>query len=382
MQNIYFIGLSGSGKSTVGRILADRLDRPFIDLDAWIEQECGQSIAAIFSEHGEDYFRECESRIFARVVQAHSNAVIATGGGIVTRPENRVLLREHGLCIYLLAEPETALDRLQAQHVVTAAHGDEPAIRPLLTGSDPLAALRDLHETRKVWYEEAAITCSTQNKSAERVAQEIIAKLITSGQIAHEDTSSRLVRSVNIGDEYDIIVDWGGLGRLGQELNRLHIPKRVFLFTDQHVGSLYASSVMHTLVAAGFEPELYTIAAGEASKSPQQLQAIYDWLIERHAERREAIIALGGGVVGDLVGFAAATYLRGVPLIQIPTSLLAQVDAAIGGKTGINHHKGKNLIGAFYHPRLVLVDPAATADITRQGTYRGMGRSGKVWYDT
>src|SRR5438270_1192186 len=116
--------------------------------------------------------------------------------------------------------------------------------------------------------------------------------------------------------------------------------------------------IMGTLSSAGFEPQLYTVPAGEVSKSQEQLSALYDWLIKQRAERGEAIIALGGGVVGDLVGYAAATYLRGVPLIQVPTSLLAQVDAAIGGKTGINHPKGKNLIGAFYHPRLVLVDPA------------------------
>ena len=115
---------------------------------------------------------------------------------------------------------------------------------------------------------------------------------------------------------------------------------------------------MQSLEKAGFEPFIYTVPAGEASKSQEQVTAIYEWLIGHRAERREALIALGGGMIGDLVGYVAATYLRGVPLVQVPTSLLAQVDAAIGGKTGINHLKGKNLIGAFYHPRLVLADPA------------------------
>ena len=115
---------------------------------------------------------------------------------------------------------------------------------------------------------------------------------------------------------------------------------------------------MGTLSYFGFDPQLYTVPGGEASKSQNQVNAIYDWLIEQYAERNEAIIALGGGMIGDLAGYVAATYLRGVPLVQVPTSLLAQVDAAIGGKTGINHPKGKNLIGAFYSPRFVLVDPA------------------------
>ncbi|GHO91701.1 3-dehydroquinate synthase [Reticulibacter mediterranei] len=167
-----------------------------------------------------------------------------------------------------------------------------------------------------------------------------------------------IVRHVHAGEGYDAVVDWGGLGHLPQYLTQLGLPPRVFLFTDSNLQKLYASTIIAKLTQAGFEPQLYVVPAGEASKSQQQLSAIYDWLLEQKAERREAIIAFGGGVVGDMVGYAAATYLRGVPLIQVPTSLLAQVDAAIGGKTGINHPQGKNLIGAFYHPRLVLADPA------------------------
>src|SRR5579875_508236 len=169
-----------------------------------------------------------------------------------------------------------------------------------------------------------------------------------------------LIRHIRIGQGgYDAVVDWGGIGRIAHHLKQLRLPPRVFLVTDSNIQPLYAPQVLQDLAQAGFEPHLYVVPAGEKSKSQEQLGAIYDWLIERRAERREAIIALGGGVVGDLVGYAAATYLRGVPLVQVPTSLLAQVDSAIGGKTGINHVRGKNLIGAFYHPRLVLADPAA-----------------------
>src|SRR5690242_16102949 len=171
------------------------------------------------------------------------------------------------------------------------------------------------------------------------------------------------VRHVHIsgygGKGYDVVVDWGGVGRLARYLTELHVPQRIFLITDGNIHRLYAPALLQQLSRAGFESHLYVVPAGEASKSQQQLNMLYDWLLEHHAERRETIVALGGGVVGDLAGYAAATYLRGVPLVQVPTSLLAQVDAAIGGKTGINHPKGKNLIGAFYHPRLVLVDPAS-----------------------
>lgn len=185
--------------------------------------------------------------------------------------------------------------------------------------------------------------------------QEHIATQIGRGELVDGEP---LIQHVHVGNGYDVVVEWGGLGRLARYLEQLHLPPRIFLITDSNLQRLYAPSLLPGLTSAGYEPHLYTIPAGEASKAQEQLHAIYDWLLEQRAERREAIVALGGGVVGDLAGFAAATYLRGVPLVQVPTSLLAQVDAAIGGKTGINHPRGKNLIGAFYHPRLVLADPA------------------------
>ncbi len=172
------------------------------------------------------------------------------------------------------------------------------------------------------------------------------------------DTVTPIVRHIKTGDGYDAVVDWGGLRRLGHYLKQLRIPARIFLFMDSNLEKLYAATLIQSLRQSGFEPHLYVVPAGESSKSLSQLSAIYDWLLEQQAERREAIIAFGGGVVGDLVGYAAASYLRGVPLIQVPTSLLAQVDSSIGGKTGVNHPQGKNLIGAFYSPRLVLADPA------------------------
>lgn len=179
------------------------------------------------------------------------------------------------------------------------------------------------------------------------------------------------MRHVQVGEGYDAVVDWDGIGRLTDYLKQLHLPSRLFLITDSNLYDLYALGIAQNLSAAGFEPTIYSIPAGETSKSQQQVNAIYDWLIEHHAERREALIALGGGVVGDLVGYVAATYLRGVPFVQVPTSLLAQVDAAIGGKTGINHPKGKNLIGAFYHPRLVLADPSTLLTLPARSRTEG-----------
>ena len=368
MHNIFLIGLPGSGKSTIGRILAQRLNKPFFDIDVLIERECGEHISTIFEHYGEQYFRSCESRLLAQVVQSEENAVVATGGGVITKAENRSLIRSRGVSVYLMVDPQTALDRLNRQHHEKQAQGEVPEIRPLLIGSDPLKSLRTLLQDRSIWYEDAHFTCSTLNKSTQQVAQEIIAMFISSGELVGEPPILDVQR-IHVDKGYNAVVEWGGLGRLPLHLKKLNLPPRVFLITDSHIHKLYASMIVGTLSSAGFEPQLYTVPAGEVSKSQEQLSALYDWLIKQRAERGEAIIALGGGMVGDVVGYAAATYLRGVPLVQVPTSLLAQVDSAIGGKTGINHVMGKNLIGTFYHPRLVLVDPATLLTLpTRERT--------------
>ncbi len=366
MRHVFLIGLSGSGKSTVGRLLAQQLGMSLLDVDALIEEEYGERIPAIFAQHGEEYFRDCESHILTSIAQQTEGAIVATGGGIVVRPVNRAMMAERGMRVFLQVPPHVALERLQVQQAAALVQGAVPETRPLLAGSDPLATLQSLSAARGPWYEDVDLICLTGEKSAAQVVREIIAMLIGSGELEHV---APIVRHVHVGDGYDAVVDWGGLGRLPQYLSQLGLPPRVFLFTDSNLQKLYASTLMENLTQAGFEPHLYIIPAGEASKSQLQLNAIYDWLIDQHAERREALIALGGGVVGDMVGYAAASYLRGVPLVQVPTSLLAQVDAAIGGKTGINHAKGKNLIGAFYHPRLVLADPATLLTLpTRERT--------------
>ncbi len=177
MRHIFLTGLSGSGKSTIGRILARRLGKPLLDVDALIEKEYGECIPAIFTRHGEEYFRSLESRILLQSVQEAEGAIVATGGGIVIRPENRVLMAKCGVRIFLQVEPQVAWQRLWAQYEAQQSQEDTTILRPLVAGPDPLATLQGLLNARLAWYNEAELACSTQGKSAEQVAAEIASEL-------------------------------------------------------------------------------------------------------------------------------------------------------------------------------------------------------------
>jgi 3-dehydroquinate synthase len=150
-------------------------------------------------------------------------------------------------------------------------------------------------------------------------------------------------------------------------------PGRAALIADANVALLYCDRVLRSLATAGFEPTIIEFPAGEASKSIGVLSTLYDRLVEAHLERSSTIFALGGGVTGDLAGFAAATFLRGIALIQLPTTLTAQVDSALGGKTGINHPAAKNLIGAFYQPRMIVADVATLYSLPDREFREGLG---------
>jgi 3-dehydroquinate synthase len=166
----------------------------------------------------------------------------------------------------------------------------------------------------------------------------------------------RVVRVPLAGRSYPIYIGRSLLTRLGILCARERLGQRCALITDTHVAPLYAEPALNSLAAAGFDPILVSVAAGETAKSLLSAQTCYDKLASHRLERNSFVVALGGGVVGDLAGFVAATYLRGISFVQVPTTLLAQVDSSVGGKVGVNLKAGKNLVGAFYQPRFVLCD--------------------------
>jgi len=174
------------------------------------------------------------------------------------------------------------------------------------------------------------------------------------------------VRTVRVplgSRSYDIKIAPGLISKLGEGCARLKLGQRCAILTDTNVGRAYAKPAYNSLVRAGFEPSLVIVPAGETAKSLKSVQSCYDRLASHRLERKSFIVALGGGVVGDLAGFIAATYLRGIPFVQVPTTLLAQVDSSVGGKVGVNLKAGKNLVGAFHQPRFVLCDLEALATL-------------------
>lgn len=335
-------GLSGSGKNSVGKALAHLLKRPFLDTDAEIETMTGRSIVDVFAKEGQERFRDLEERAIARVLN-EGNAVIALGGGAILRASNRARLAR-ARTVWLRASVATLVSRL--------TQNQEAASRPLLAG-DLESRLTEMVRERQVWYQRAEFQIDTDALSADAIAAHIARVAVDAPERAGKTlviASSSRTYSLNTGQ--------GILVELPELLYALNLPRRLWVVSDDQVLAALGDQLTTHLANHGLQVETFAIPAGEASKTIGHAIQVWDWLAQRGAERSEAIVAFGGGVVGDLAGFVAATYLRGVPLIQVPTSLLAQVDSSIGGKTAVDHGLGKNLIGAFYPAHLVLVDTA------------------------
>ena len=181
-------------------------------------------------------------------------------------------------------------------------------------------------------------------------------------------------------DSYTISIDAGALASLPALLRQNNAGKKIVMITDNKVNKLYGEDLAKRLIAGGYAVHTFSFPSGERHKSARTLSRIYDWMLTRHFSRDVTVITLGGGVVGDLGGYAAATYLRGVHFIQIPTTLLAQVDSSVGGKVGINHKLGKNVIGAFYQPKAVIIDPLTLRTLPQREITCGLAESVKYGF--
>jgi 3-dehydroquinate synthase len=383
LTHITIIGFMGSGKSTVARLIAETLGWEAVDSDDLVENEAGKAIAAIFDEEGELAFRLREARVF-QTLKDRYRVVVAAGGASSILPQTRRAIADAGLVIHLEASPEAIVERLHAQQDATE--------RPMLAGAIPVERVRRLWSQRAGLYSLADFTVHTDSLSPEEVATEVVRlyqlygerTLARDGRVAalsatpsslppvtNAPGAATIVRTAS--GEYPAYASWGALDHLGDYVKRATGSKRAFLISDSNVLSLWGEPALSSLRTAGIEASSLALQPGDATKSIDSAATVYDWLASQRAERRDAIVALGGGMTGDFAGFVAGTYLRGMPVVQVPTSLLAMVDASIGGKTAVNLTAAKNLVGLFYQPKAVVADVATLKTLPPRELVEGFG---------
>ena len=389
---IVLVGLMGCGKSSIGKRLASRLGLPFVDADEEIEKAAAKSINDIFSEYGEAYFREGERKVIARLLN-NGAQVLATGGGAYMHPDTRQRVRETAISIWLRAELPVLMRRVLKRDT-----------RPLLRSGNPEATMKKLIETRYPTYAEADVMVESRDEPHDIIVSEILHRLIelpnpvpapvpvavpASGPPAAgaaaprpKDNAPHMTHpssppsppashppvpraaaapqrtvGVSLGTRsYDVLIGSGLLPHSADLIAARLGPVKCGIVTDENVARHHLAALEASMKAAGMHAGSIILKPGEATKSFRELGPLCERLLELGLERGDVVVPFGGGVIGDLAGFAAGILRRGVRFVQIPTSLLAQVDSSVGGKTGINTPQGKNLIGVFHQPNVVIAD--------------------------
>lgn len=349
-DNIILIGFMGTGKDAVGREIARKTGKILLSTDDYIGLKENKIINKIFQESGAEYFRELEKGMLLKIKDL-KNIVVATGGGIVLDEQNRTLLTQMGTVIHLDANLDIIEKRLK--HDVN---------RPLIRDKKKISRI---FEERKGIYDFSDLKVNTSGKKTGEVADEIIQKLQIKDKSV--DMAFNTIDVKTELKEYPVYIG-SNIATGGEDAMKFsHLnTARAIVITNPLVGTLYLQQLEDILKKYKINPIHIIVPDGEVYKTLDQVRQIYDFLLENELSRTEPIIALGGGVIGDLAGFVASTYKRGCPLIQIPTTLLAQVDAAIGGKTGIDHKLGKNMVGTFYQPDSVIADVAVLRTLSEK----------------
>lgn len=378
MPFLALTGFMGSGKSAAGRELATRLHLRFIDLDDEIEAIADTTIQNLFATRGEDEFRRLELAALRSVAEwaqeagrrsgKRLEAIVALGGGTVTIPEARALLRECGHTVWLQVEVAEAWRRV-------AGSG-----RPL--AGDVAAFERLFMERRAAYLAAADWSLDTSGLDVEQLVSRLELLVNSTLGVDAEGDASEDGRpakwSMDVAGTQRKSRIWGGCGsryRLSTWLrDHVQAGRQVVIVTDEGVAEAWRRdlSYLARLVGDNRDP-LVVLPAGETTKSADNLFFLWERLAAQGLHRDDVLVVVGGGVMGDLGGFAAATYLRGIQLWQIPTSVIAQVDSSVGGKVAVNMPQGKNLVGTFYQPDRVLVDPCLLTTLPQVQLQNGLG---------
>ena len=359
------VGFMGAGKSTVGRLLADELGTDFIDADDEIERTSGVSIKEIFETWGEQGFRQFERGAVADAL-TRGAGVIAVGGGALGDAATRALLTRapDSQVVHLKVGFEEALRRVG---------GD--AARPMLSAAEP----KTLYDERRSLYEDVAtMEVDTDARSPAAVAREIAA-LAGAETEGARDVPLRRIAVTTASSSYEVLVGSAIVGSVAALTPDIERAEQAFLITHPKLADAAI------LCARGFEDvglrvHILKVASGEPTKSLATAGRLSEELADLTAHRNDLVVAVGGGVITDLSGFVASTFNRGMPVVHVPTTLLAQVDAAIGGKTGVNLPQGKNLVGTFHQPRLVVCDVAVLESLPVAELRAGMAEVAKYGF--
>ena len=362
-MDLVLVGLSGSGKTAVGRRLANRHKAEFVDMDDLVERRTGKSVQTIFADEGEAAFRRHEREAVLSLGPADPDPdlrrVIATGGGTVIEPANRWLLYRGRFAVWLDGAPEILASRLARSSNV----------RPLVAGRDPLTRLQELSAERRRFYAPALQISGTAHLDA--IMRTLEGRLADgpapSVTVLRADTA---IGRVEIG--YGIAAS-----AVSAALTRGE-ARRAILLVEPRTWEIAGSQIADALTADGWPVERIVLPRGEDAKRLSVIEETCRALARLRVDRKETLVAIGGGALTDAAGFAAAVYLRGVNVIHVPTTLVGQVDAALGGKTAVDIPEGKNLVGAFHQPAAFIADIAFTATLPERERRAALGEVVKM----
>ncbi|MBO7383460.1 MAG: 3-dehydroquinate synthase [Fibrobacter sp.] len=369
-KHIFFTGFMASGKSRTGRAMADRLQRPFVDTDSVIVERAGKSISEIFEQDGEAKFREMEREVIAEIARNESPQVVSLGGGALNQPENIKAIRSSGVLVRLWAKPEILSERIGRKNT-----------RPLLANlndEERLAKIKVMLKEREKNYAQADFSVESTNEANEAHVIERILHMLKFWE------SHALDVCPSSGGRYPIFIGKNITPTAACLLEGLRLtPNYEFLVcTDTTIAKAQNEMLQELRGQAGRCP-VFKFQAGERNKTLHNLNQLYSFMLHRNYTRKSCLLQFSGGVVGDMAGFGAATYQRGIPFIQFPTTLLSMVDSSVGGKVAVNHPEGKNMIGAFYQPSAVVCDISVLSTLPENEYLAGLAEIVKygVIYD-